>query len=85
MFGQRCNPTLVPVPVEAIISLCAISASCSIALLVILDDEGSNVSIYHWKIPYLIELASCWKLRHTQYSISHRMMVIGSDRQIVLY
>jgi hypothetical protein len=27
-------------------------------------------------------LAYCWKLRHTQYSISHRMMVIGATDRL---
>jgi hypothetical protein len=34
---------------------------------------------------YTALVESCWKLRHTQYSRSHGMMVFGSDRQIVLY
>jgi hypothetical protein len=25
---------------------------------------------------------NCWKLRHTQYSISHRMMVIGATDKL---
>jgi hypothetical protein len=30
-------------------------------------------------------LSTCWKLQHTQYSISQKNDGIGSDRQIVLY
>jgi hypothetical protein len=28
---------------------------------------------------------SCWKLRHTQYSISHRMMVIGATDRLSFF
>jgi para-nitrobenzyl esterase len=47
------------------------------------DYAFSDKLVAYWS--NFAKTGSCWKLRHTQCNRSHRMMVIGSDRQIVLY